>query len=192
MEAVRERIQRVADAPAPVIVLGRDRNRQGSRRAGSPRGQPARRPCVRIPQLRGVAGAVAGERALRVRQGRLHGRRRRTGPVSSPKPTAAPCSSTRSGRCHRPAGQAAPRARERHRPTGRARHKQIEVDVRIIAATHRNLGRAVREGTFREDLLYRLDVVSIVLPPLRDRRDDIPELLEHFLAEARRNTRRHR
>jgi two-component system response regulator HydG len=70
------------------------------------------------------------------------------------------------------------------RPVGAA--KQIEVDVRIIAATHRNLGRAVRSGTFREDLLYRLDVVSIVLPPLRDRRDDIPVLIEHFLAEARR------
>src|SRR4029079_2420476 len=70
------------------------------------------------------------------------------------------------------------------RPVGAA--KQIEVDVRIIAATHRNLGRAVRSGTFREDLLYRLDVVSIVLPPLRDRRDDIPALLDHFVAEARR------
>ena len=70
------------------------------------------------------------------------------------------------------------------RPVGAA--KQIEVDVRIIAATHRNLGRAVRNGTFREDLLYRLDVVSIVLPPLRDRRDDIPALLDHFVAEARR------
>jgi len=70
------------------------------------------------------------------------------------------------------------------RPVGAA--KPIEIDVRIIAATHRNLARAVREGMFREDLLYRLDVVSIVLPPLRDRRDDVPELLEHFLAEARR------
>src|SRR4029079_6496499 len=71
------------------------------------------------------------------------------------------------------------------RPVGAA--KQVEVDVRIIAATHRNLPRAVREGKFREDLLYRLDVISIVLPPLRDRPDDIPELLGHFLDERGRS-----
>ena len=70
------------------------------------------------------------------------------------------------------------------RPVGSA--KQREVDVRIIAATHRNLTQAVRDGRFREDLLYRLDVVPIVLPNLRDRRDDIPGLLEHFLEEVRR------
>jgi two-component system response regulator HydG len=63
--------------------------------------------------------------------------------------------------------------------------KPRQVDVRIIAATHRDLRGAVREGKFREDLMYRLDVVSIVLPALRDRSEDIPELLEYFLAKAR-------
>src|SRR5262249_26309345 len=57
------------------------------------------------------------------------------------------------------------------RPVGSAR--QVEVDVRIIAATHRNLSQWVREGKFRQDLLYRLDVVPVVLPSLRDRREDI-------------------
>jgi two-component system response regulator HydG len=69
------------------------------------------------------------------------------------------------------------------RPLGAT--KEREVDVRIITATHRNLDQAVRDGRFREDLLYRLDVVSIVLPPLRDRREDIPELVERLLEQLR-------
>jgi two-component system response regulator HydG len=59
------------------------------------------------------------------------------------------------------------------------------VDVRIITATHRDLAERVRNGAFREDLLYRLHVVSIDLPALRHRREDIPELAEHFLRVAR-------
>jgi two-component system response regulator HydG len=71
----------------------------------------------------------------------------------------------------------------RVRPVGAVRERTV--DVRILAATHRDLRRAVAEGTFREDLLYRLDVVSIDVPPLRQRRDDIAPLVESFLAKAR-------
>jgi DNA-binding NtrC family response regulator len=60
----------------------------------------------------------------------------------------------------------------------------VKVDVRIIAATNRNLARMVKDGTFREDLFYRLNVVRIVLPPLRERREDIPMLAHHFLQKV--------
>jgi two-component system response regulator HydG len=63
--------------------------------------------------------------------------------------------------------------------------KERAVDVRIVAATHRNLRELVRGGHFREDLFYRLDVVTIEIPALRHRREDIPLLVEHFFARSR-------
>ncbi len=67
----------------------------------------------------------------------------------------------------------------------------IKVDVRVVAATNKNLETLVREGKFRDDLFYRLDVVPIRLPPLRDRREDIPLLVQAFVREfAKQNDRR--
>ncbi len=63
-------------------------------------------------------------------------------------------------------------------------HAPIKANVRIIAATHRDLRSLIRQGLFREDLFYRLNVVPIRLPPMRERVEDIPDLVRHFLSQA--------
>src|SRR5664279_3898075 len=60
---------------------------------------------------------------------------------------------------------------------------EIQVDVRIIAATNVNLQQQVKDGKFRDDLFYRLNVITIDLPPLRQRKNDIPMLVEYFIAK---------
>jgi len=66
--------------------------------------------------------------------------------------------------------------------------RTIKVDVRVIAATNKNLEEAIERGEFREDLYFRLNVIPIVVPPLRDRREDIPRLVQHF---AKRTAEEH-
>jgi serine/threonine-protein kinase PknK len=68
------------------------------------------------------------------------------------------------------------------RPVGSS--EEVATDVRVLFATNRDLTQAVQEGNFREDLLYRIQVVELALPALRDRRDDIPLLVDHFLARC--------
>jgi len=69
-------------------------------------------------------------------------------------------------------------------------NQTIKTNVRVIAATNRNIEAAIKEGTFREDLYYRLNVVSVIIPPLRDRKEDIPELLDFFIIKYAKDNAR--
>jgi two-component system response regulator HydG len=68
--------------------------------------------------------------------------------------------------------------------------ENIQVDVRVIAATNRDLKAMAEQGTFRQDLFFRLNVVTVTIPPLRERPEDIPELVLHFLARFSEKNRR--
>ena len=80
------------------------------------------------------------------------------------------------------------RALENHEVTPLGQDRPVPVEFRIVAATNRDLQQAVQEGTFRQDLYYRLNVFGIRLPPLRERQEDVPELAEHFVARHARQT----
>lgn len=183
MRGVFELVERVADAPAPVLVLGEtgtgktlvaERIHLRSRRAAAPFVAVN---CAALPaellesELFGhVRGAFTGAHAARA--GLFAEARGGTILLDEIGEMSPPLQAKLLHVVER----------RRARPVGGS--SENDVDVRIIAATHRDLSACVRAGTFREDLLFRLDVLSVELAPLRRRPEDIPPLCDHFFREG--------
>ncbi|HVZ89213.1 MAG TPA: sigma-54 dependent transcriptional regulator [Polyangia bacterium] len=184
IRAIRELVVRVADAPAPVLIRGETGTGKGlvaraiHAESGRAAGPFVSINCAAIPE-----GLLESELFGYVR-GAFTGAARDHGGLYA---------EARGGTLFLDEiGEMVPalQAKLLHviesgsvRPVGGTR--EVPVDARILAATNRNLAAAVRDGKFREDLLYRLDVVSIALPALRDRREDLPQLAAHLLTELR-------
>jgi two-component system response regulator HydG len=184
IRALRELVARVADAPVPILIQGETGTGKGlvaralhgeSRRAGGPF-VPVN--CAAIPE-----GLLESELFGHVRGAFTGATHDRAGLFS--EASGGTLFLDEIGEM-----SLALQAKLLHvieaqsvRPVGGTR--EVAVDARIVAATNRNLPAAVREGKFREDLLYRLDVVAIALPALRDRREDLPQLAAHLVTELR-------
>ena len=184
IRAIRELVVRVADAPAPILIRGETGTGKGlvaravHAESGRAAGPFVSINCAAIPE-----GLLESE-LFGYMRGAFTGAVRDHGGLYA---------EARGGTLFLDEiGEMAPalQAKLLHviesgtvRPVGGTR--ELPVDARIIAASNRNLAAAVRDGRFREDLLYRLDVVSIALPALRDRREDLPQLAAHLLAELR-------
>jgi len=162
---------------------GRDRHRQGARGARDTLLRTAQGPAFRPGQLRRDP-----ENLL---EGELFGSRRGafTGAVTdrkacSRRPTRVPSSSTRLPDLPLSLQPKLLRVLQNGEMRRVGDTQPIHVDVRVISATNKNLAVLVRDGRFRDDLYYRLNVIPIDLPPLRARREDIPLLVNHFLKRS--------
>ncbi len=175
------------DPPGGALVAPRccSSARAAPARSSSPRPStstaPRRTEALRQGGLRGAARDAARERALRPREGLLHRRRLHARRAASRPPTAAPSSSTRSATSRPPCRSSCCASWRSASSSASAATRPSRWTCGIVAATHRDLKKKLEEGSFREDLFYRLNVIEIHIPPLRERAGDIPLLAHHFL-----------
>ena len=167
----------------------RDRHRQGSARARHPPrlGPRAAKPFVPF-NCTAVPREMLESQLFGYRKGAFTGAEQSRSTASSAPPPAARSSSTRSRRSGLDLQPKLLRFLETHEVHGLGEAQPVKVDVRVIAATNADLETLVADGRFREDLFYRLNVVRLRLPPLRERREEIPPLIDHYLREVRRRT----
>ena len=166
---VRALIEKVRNSDAPVFITGESGTGKELVARTHPRFRPERGRAVRGGQLRGDPRASPRKRALRPRPGRIH----RSGPGQAGAHRGGRSRDVLPRRDRRPhpppPGQAPAGPGGDGRSGGSARTRPRPVDVRFVSATNKDLEKEVREGRFREDLYYRLKIIVIELPPLRER-----------------------
>ena len=189
MRGIATVIEQVADSDVTVLIRGESGVGKELVCARDPPAVHSPESAVREGQLRGAPGGPPRERALRPRAGRLHRR-----------------ATTRIGKFEQADGgtlmldeigemKPALQAKLLHvlqdaEFTKLGSNKRIQVDVRVVAATNRDLEKMLVSGDFREDLYYRLKVIELTVPSLRERRDEIPTLTDFFVARYSRKYNR--
>ena len=186
MLKIFDMIQRIAPTPANVLIYGESGTGKELVAQAIHTHSKVAEQSLRADNLQRHPRRTDGERALRPCQGIVHRGHQRQIRASSTRPTTAPPFSTRSAnlpRSSRPNCCGSCR-NGRLNPSAAPGFKRI--NVRIIAATNRILEDEIVAGRFREDLFYRLAVVPMRVPPLRERKEDVPLLVDHFLKKYSR------
>ena len=182
MQQVFKMIERVADTDSTILILGESGTGKelvaralhfNSRRQFAPFVPSTAARCRRTCWNRSCSGIAAAPSPAPSTTRKACSRRR----------TAAPFSSMKSARCRRCCRAGCCACSRSARSGASATTRPIYVNVRVLAATNEPLEKRIKEGTFREDLYYRLNVIPIQLPRLRERQDDIPLLVAHFLKD---------
>ena len=183
MRKIYQVIEQAAPTSASVLITGESGTGKELVAQTIHQLSPRARVSVRRDQLRGDSRDAARERNLRPREGRVHRRRRSAAGLlrAGRSRHAVPRRDRRDDADD--AGQAAARAAGAARSGASAAATSRSVDVRVIAATNIDPLEAVQKGKLREDLFYRLNVFAIRLPPLRERKEDLPLLVQAFITE---------
>ena len=180
MQEVFRAIGRLSQSHATVLITGESgTGKELVARALHRHSPRAAKPFIAI-NTAAIPQGPARVGTLRPRARRVHRRADACAAGASSRPKAARCSSTRSATCRSDLQTRLLRVLSDGQFYRVGGHQPIKANVRVIAATHQNLEARVKQGLFREDLFHRLNVIRLRLPPLRERREDIPLLAQAF------------